>query len=150
MKKVKDEIKNKGELKKSYKRFYDKCINKAKKMIPEKKKISKTIRKARKIIERLHNLPKFESLSNNICNFCDLVSDYLDGIYTKLPLSTIVALVAGLLYAVLPFDVLADFLPFVGWVDDATVLGFVFLAEQNDINEYLEWKSESEEKELLS
>ena len=133
--------KNHPKLKKRYKRVYDKCATKANKVLANKKKISKCIRKARKIFERLHNLPRFNTLSNNICNFCDLLSDYFDGTYKNLPLSTIVAILAGLLYLVLPIDCLADFIPVLGWLDDAAVLGFVVVAEQNDVKEYLDWKA---------
>lgn len=133
-------IKKQATLRKSYKRVYEKCVVKATGMVLDKKKISQKIRKARKIFERLHNIPRCETLSKHICDFCDLLSDYLDGIYTNLPLSTIVSLIAGILYLVLPFDVLADFVPVFGWIDDAAVLSFIVATEQNDINEYLKWK----------
>ena len=41
---------------------------------------------------------------------------------------------------VLPFDVLVDFIPVLGWLDDAAVLGFIVATEQKDITEYLKWK----------
>lgn len=126
-------------LKKRYKIVYDKCIAKAYKMMPNKHKISKALRKARKIFERLHNIPRFDNFSDNICNFCDLLSDYFEGKYKNLPLSTIVAVLAGVLYVVLPFDVLVDYIPVLGWLDDVTVMSFIAQAEQNDIKEYLSW-----------
>ena len=137
MKKRKEKIK----LRKWYRRVYEKCLTKAQAMMPDKKKISNKIKKARKIFERLHNIPRCDALSKNICNLCDLISDYLDGVYTNLPLATILASVAGILYLVLPIDALADFIPVLGWLDDAAVLGFVIETEQKDINEYLEWKA---------
>ena len=130
-----------GTLKKRYRQVYDKCVDKARKMLPNRHKISKALRKARKIFERLHNTPRFDTFSDNICNFCDLLSDYFEGIYKNLPLSTIVAVLAGVLYLVLPFDVLADYIPVLGWIDDMAVLGFIVKAEQNDIKEYLSWKN---------
>ena len=145
MKKGKEKIK----LRKWYRRVYEKCLTKAQTMMPDKKKISNKIRKARKIIERLHNIPRCDALSKNICNLCDLISDYLDSTYTKLPLATILAAVAGILYVVLPIDALADFIPALGWLDDAAVLWFVIETEQKDINEYLEWKSNQESNEKL-
>jgi len=141
---IKKEKKERIKLKKGEERIFEKCIARAKKMMPNKKKISKCIRKARKIIDRLHNIPKFDALTNNICSFCDLVSDYLDGEYNKLPLSTIVTVFGGILYVVLPFDFIADFLPVIGWVDDTAVLACIALAEQNDVKEYLEWKKSTE------
>lgn len=85
-------------------------------------------------------MPKWESLALNICNLCDLLSDYCDGIYPNIPLATIVAIIGGLLYVVLPIDALPDIFPIVGWADDAAVLAFVVAAERNDVNEYLNWK----------
>lgn len=133
-------VKKEATLKKSYKRVYEKCVVKATKMVPDKEEISQKIKKARKIFERLHNIPRCELLSKHICDFCDLLSDYLDGTYTNLPWSTFVSLIAGILYLILPFDVLADFIPILGWVDDAAVLSFIVATEQNDVNEYLKWK----------
>ena len=124
---IEDKNGTKVNLKKSYTHIYEKCILKAKKIMPNKKKISKKIKKARKIAERLHNLPRFNTLSKQICNFCDLLSDYFDGIYTNFPLATIVAFLAGLLYLLLPIDVLPDFIPIIGWLDDA--IEFVHLVE---------------------
>lgn len=132
--------KTEPKLKKRYRYVLNKCTTKANKVLSNKQKISNSIRKARKIFERLHNLPKCEALSKNICDFCDLLSDYFDGKYKNLPLSTIVAVLAGILYVVLPIDALPDFLPLAGWIDDAAVLGFVALAEKNDVEEYLAWK----------
>jgi len=133
---------NNPKMKKSYKKLYEKCVAKAKKMMPNKMKISKTIKKARKIIERLHNIPKCRVLAENVCNFCDLLSDYFAGIYQNLPLATIVAVLGGLLYVVLPIDILADFIPVLGWLDDAAVVAFIVAAEQNDVKEYLVWKKQ--------
>ena len=128
-------------LKKSYYRVYEKQVGKAERMLVNRKKISKSIQKARNIVERLHNIHKLAALSKNICDLCDLLSDYVEGIYQKAPISTIVAVLAGLLYLVLPIDVLPDVFPVFGWIDDAAVLAFVMAAEQNDVNEYLAWKA---------
>lgn len=128
-------------LKKSYRLIYDKCIVKAKKIIPDKNKINKTIKKAGRIFEKLHKVPRLNKFTTNICNFCDLLSDYFDGVYTRFPVNTVIVLLAGLLYVVLPTDVLMDFLPVLGWIDDAAVLNFILHTEQKEISEYLAWKN---------
>lgn len=128
-------------IRKSYSRAYTRQVGKAEKIMSNRRKLSKKIRKARKIFERLKNIPRFDAFSKNICSLCDLLSDYIEGIYQKAPLATIIAVVAGLLYLVLPFDVLADYIPVLGWLDDAAILAFVIAAEQNDIKEYLAWKA---------
>lgn len=138
---------NKVVLKRNYGRIYERCLVKAQKLIPNKRIISQKIKKARTIFERLQNLSRFQNLSKHICNFCDLLSDYFDGVYTKLPLATIIALVGGLLYVVLPIDALADFIPFIGFLDDAAVLAFIVDTERNDVNEYLKWKESASLKD---
>jgi uncharacterized membrane protein YkvA (DUF1232 family) len=131
-------------------RLYRRCVEKAGKMMPNRERISKTIRKARKIFERLHNLPRCKGLSKNICDFCDLLSDYFDGSYPNLPLSTIVAVLAGLLYLVLPMDAISDFFPLLGYLDDAGVMAFVIATEKADMKEYLTWKEKQlEEKATI-
>ena len=107
------------------------------------------LRKARKLFERLHNVPRFDTFSKNICNFCDLLSDYFGGVYKNPPLATVVAILGGILYLILPLDVLADFIPVLGWIDDIAVLSFIVKAEQNDIKEYLEWKNTIVEAKTL-
>lgn len=128
-------------LKKSYSRVYENQVTKAEKMLSNRKRISKCIRKARSFVERMHNLPKFDACSRNICNLCDLLADFVEGIYQNAPLATIVSVLGGLLYLVLPFDVIPD-IPFIGWFDDAAVLAFVVAAVQNDVKEYLDWKAQ--------
>ena len=127
-------------LSRNRRRVYRKCLGRAGKMVPDRERISQTIRKARRIFERLQNLPRCRGLCRHICDFCDLLSDYFDGTYPNLPLSTIVAVLGGLLYLVLPTDAIADFFPLLGYLDDAGVLAFVIATEKEDMKEYLDWK----------
>ena len=129
-------------LNKRRQRFFDRCESRAEKIAHNKKRFTETLRKARKTIEKLHNLPKCEALLNNLCNICDLLADYLDGIYRNFPFSTVVMLLVGVLWAVIPFDTIPDFIPLLGWIDDAAVVAGIVVTVQKDINEYLEWKRE--------
>lgn len=123
-------------------RLYHRCVEKAKRILGNRKKVGKTIRSARKILEKFRFIPKFKELSGHICDFCDLLADYFDDLYPNLPLATIAALLGGLLYLVLPFDAIADFFPAIGWIDDAAVLAFVMKAEQSDMKKYQSWKKQ--------
>ena len=133
------------ELKKRYKKFYEKYKAKGQALIPDRKRISNIIRKTRSKIEKLKNIPKFKKLSMQLCDLCDMVSDYLDGDYENFPLATVVALLGGLIYLTVPFDAIVDFIPFLGFIDDAAVIAFVVNSEQYDVNKYLEWKNGGEQ-----
>lgn len=43
------------------------------------------------------------------------------------PASAKIAVVAAILYAVMPADIVADFVPFLGWFDDALVMTVLFV-----------------------
>ena len=127
-------------LSKRRQRFFSRCESKAEKIARNKKKFAEILRKARKTIEKLRTLPRCETLSRDLCNICDLLADYLDGIYQNFPLSTVVMLLGGVLWAVIPWDPIPDILPVLGWIDDAAVIAGIVMTAQKDINDYLEWK----------
>lgn len=61
--------------------------------------------------------------------------------YKVLPVATILALLIGIAYIVLPADILPDFIPFLGYVDDASILALCLALTQRDIIAYETWKS---------
>jgi uncharacterized membrane protein YkvA (DUF1232 family) len=46
------------------------------------------------------------------------------------------------IYFLNPFDVSPDFIPGVGYVDDAVVLGFVASSVKKDLVRFLRWESQ--------
>jgi uncharacterized membrane protein YkvA (DUF1232 family) len=40
----------------------------------------------------------------------------------RLSLFTLILLITALLYLIFPFDLLPDFIPFIGWIDDGVLL----------------------------
>jgi uncharacterized membrane protein YkvA (DUF1232 family) len=69
-----------------------------------------------------------------------VVRDYATGRYRKIPFWTIAAIVAGLLYVLNPFDLIPDFIPFFGQVDDAAVIAACLLMVRQDLHRYKKWK----------
>jgi len=69
----------------------------------------------------------------------ECVRDVVRGDY-RLPWKTVGSLVAALAYFLAPLDAIPDFIPLVGFVDDAAVLGLVFTAAQADLRRYCEWR----------
>ena len=47
---------------------------------------------------------------------------------------------AALIYLVNPNDAVPDYLPGVGYLDDAAVMNFVFVSVKEDVEKYKEWK----------
>ncbi len=75
-----------------------------------------------------------------------MVKDYMNGSYREVPWFTIAAVVVALLYVLSPVDFIPDFIPGVGYVDDAFVMGLVLMMIKEDLYRYREWKVQSELK----
>lgn len=69
-----------------------------------------------------------------------LVRDYRAGNYRRALKWTIAAAAFALLYVVNPFDLVPDVLPFVGAVDDASVIAACLMLIERDLFKYRDWK----------
>jgi uncharacterized membrane protein YkvA (DUF1232 family) len=72
-----------------------------------------------------------------------LVKDYWHGRYKKIPYWTIAAVTAALLYVLNPFDLIPDFIPGLGQIDDAAVVAACLLLVRKDLQKYKRWKIEN-------
>ena len=69
-----------------------------------------------------------------------LIRDWRTGKYRQALYGTIAAVAFGLLYVLNPFDLVPDVLPFIGAIDDATVIGALLLLVERDLKKYRSWK----------
>lgn len=72
--------------------------------------------------------------------FFFLVKDYANGNYTSIPRSSIIAVVAALLYFISPLDIIPDFIVGLGFVDDAFILSLVYKQVIKELDKYQLWK----------
>ena len=73
---------------------------------------------------------------------CTISKEYLDT-----PWQTIVLITAALIYFVSPFDAIPDFLPFIGFIDDAAIISAVFASISKDVEKFIAWEA-TNSKEL--
>lgn len=73
-----------------------------------------------------------------------MVKAWVRGGYDRAPWRSIIFAIAGIIYFVNPFDIIPDFLPTAGFLDDATVIGFVIKSIKTDIDQFLEWEAAQE------
>ena len=66
--------------------------------------------------------------------------DFYEGNYKEVPWGTIAAIVVALLYFVSPIDLIPDFIPVAGYIDDAFVISLAMKFIKDDIERYREWK----------
>ena len=88
---------------------------------------------------------KSKSLGDELGSFSvlwSLLHDYWAGEYKAVPWRLLAAIGFSVTYLVSPLDIVPDFIPFVGFVDDATVFALVVSAFQSEIDKYRKWKNE--------
>ncbi len=77
-----------------------------------------------------------------------LVRSYVKKEYTKIPFASIISILAALIYFVSPIDLLPDFIPGIGYIDDVAVLMLVMHMVKDDVDEYKEWKEQNKRKSV--
>ncbi|TRO65647.1 YkvA family protein [Christiangramia sabulilitoris] len=74
-----------------------------------------------------------------------MLKDYRKGVYTKVPWFTIATIAFAFLYILNPLDIIPDFIPGLGYIDDLGVLTFGLRFIESDLHNYLDWKLEHQE-----
>lgn len=72
-----------------------------------------------------------------------MLNDYRKGRYTKVPWLTVSTLVFILLYVLNPLDLIPDFIPVIGYLDDVSVLMAGLNLIQTDLRSYIKWKEKT-------
>lgn len=65
-----------------------------------------------------------------------MLGDVFTGKYKKVPVGTIAAIVGTLLYVLSPIDLIPDFIPVIGYLDDAAMLALCLNFTKYDVEEY--------------
>ena len=98
------------------------------------------INEEEKLQEKLKDSSHLERFTKDLMLFMSLLKDYYKGNYRDIPYKTISAGVVGLLYTLNPIDIIPDFIPFIGHIDDALVLTFCLKLIEKDLQKYQTWK----------
>jgi len=69
-----------------------------------------------------------------------MLKDLKNGEYKNVPWFTIATIALSLLYVLNPLDVIPDFIPGLGYVDDLAVLSISIGWIESDLHRYLDWK----------
>jgi uncharacterized membrane protein YkvA (DUF1232 family) len=69
-----------------------------------------------------------------------LIKDYWKGKYRKVSIWSIIVFFLAIAYILCPIDILSDFVPLIGQIDDAVILFVCMFLLEKDLYRYREWK----------
>ena len=72
-----------------------------------------------------------------------LIKSFVSKEYTDIPIGTIIAIIAALLYFVSPIDLVPDSIPVLGYFDDAAVVAVCWKMVESDVKEYQVWREKN-------
>lgn len=94
------------------------------------------------------NHPDWKKYKNKIILMFQFLKDVKQKNYPETPWKTLAAMIFTILYIINPLDLVPDFIPFIGYLDDITVFGFALKLINKDLETYENWKLEQQSKDV--
>ena len=107
--------------------------------------VKQTLDRKSEIEEKLKKVPEqFRKMIKQVKLLFELLGDYWKGGYREIPWKSIAAIVFAITYFASPVDLISDFIPVFGFIDDAFVFSFVMDFIRDDLKIYCQWKEYDE------
>ena len=113
---------------------------------PEKAKklIDEAVKKAR---QQEKNKGPLADIWDYLTALFRLLRAYMRREYAEIAWGSVVLITVAIVYFVSPLDLIPDFIPALGFVDDAAVIAFVVAQIKADLDNFLRWEAESKQPE---
>lgn len=120
-----------------------------KKFEPRAKHILSNTARLNEFINKIgQKLSSMVTSNSEVSDFVDkmkllirMVKAYAQSDYQVVPWNAIVSILGALIYFVTPLDLIPDFIPLLGLVDDATVILWVFRSFAKEISAFEVWEN---------
>jgi uncharacterized membrane protein YkvA (DUF1232 family) len=120
--------------------IYDKLIRGAEKIMNNNKLVSKLIDEA--AIKLGSFSSAFYNIQDQIVALVRMLKAWANKEYTDISPKAMVAVVATLIYFVNPFDLVPDFIPIIGSIDDILVISYLIKTLNTEIQRFMAWELE--------
>lgn len=105
---------------------------------------------ANKLSDKKSKSNKFQQLFEVALTLVRLVRSYVNGSYREVSTSTIVSGLGVLLYVLSPIDLVPDFIPVLGFLDDLSLVSWFVGQFQTEIMKFREWETTSSQVDAAS
>ncbi len=120
----------------------EKSAEEAQKLLKDKAKTKSTVNEAEKKAQSVRG--SLEKVWHHLQLMFSLVKDYTKGNYKEIPTKSIALVIGAILYFLMPVDLIPDFIPVFGYLDDVAVIGLVIKQISIDLEKYEKWKQQQE------
>ena len=83
---------------------------------------------------------KLLSLRHDLGDLIDMLKAYFKGMYKDVPYATIVKSLGAVVYFAFIIDLIPDFIPMFGLLDDAAVVAWVISSVHADVERFRQWR----------
>ncbi len=98
-----------------------------------------------KVMDLLIGVPSLKALFADVKLMFSLIKDFKTGAYRDVSWATIGAVLFAIAYLVAPIDLIPDFIPIIGLMDDLAIFRIAIAFIQDDLSLYRNWKAEERE-----
>ncbi|MCC6584194.1 MAG: DUF1232 domain-containing protein [Chitinophagales bacterium] len=123
-------------------KIFDDLYKQAERIISSDTKVSKLLDEVFLKIGESSEL--FYKIQDSVIALARMLSAWVKGDYRNISTKSIIAVVAALIYFVNPLDLIPDFIPVIGQIDDIFVLGYLIKMLNKEIERFMAWEKEQE------
>jgi uncharacterized membrane protein YkvA (DUF1232 family) len=117
-------------------------VNRATKLLGKPFKVVTILNEtANKLADKESKDNKFKQLFDVALTLVRMVRSYVSGEYREIETSTIISGFAVLLYVLSPLDLVPDFIPVLGFLDDLSLVSWFLGKFQAEITRYRNWEN---------
>ncbi|MCP4124233.1 MAG: DUF1232 domain-containing protein [Bacteroidetes bacterium] len=125
-------------------KFFETAFKKAESMVENQQFISGLLDdafvKLGQMSDRLYNI------QDQFLAMLRMLSAWIKRDYTEVSPKAIISLLAAVIYFVNPLDLISDFIPFIGFLDDIIIITYVVAMFNKEIERFMVWEIENEER----
>ena len=118
-------------------------IKSAEEMLNDKEKQEAFLKKLK---AKMKSIPMVGNVLTNIPTMFRLASSYFKGEYEDIPRKHLLLIVSALTYLIAPVDLIPDFIPVVGLVDDMAVISACIKMTKPELEKFLAWREKNVDK----